>query len=655
MILFALGLGVILAGGLAGYGLDRRPRIADRLFQWSAVGGSLLALVPAVSLLLGVAGGPDGHAASIGSGAGAAFGLDLLSAWFLLVVLGVGATIAAYGVPYLRPERGHRHVGLAHLLLAVLIVSLAGVVTARTIIAFLVSWEVMALTAWLLVIFEHDRPEVWDAGTVYLVLTHVGTLALIGMFSAWAGGHIEWRFSQLAGAASRGPLVTGLILALGLLGFGIKAGAVPFHFWLPGAHAAAPSHVSALLSGIMLKVGIYGLCRMLALLGPPPAWWGWTVLLMGLASAVLGVLWALAQHDLKRLLAYHSVENIGIILLGLGLGALGTSYHQPAIALLGVAGALLHTLNHALFKSLLFLGAGAVARHTGTRDIDRLGGLARRLPRTALAFLVGSIAIVGLPPLNGFVSEWMIFRGLLGSGLASGHIRIAAVMAAGLALTGALALACFSKLYAIVFLGTPRDTSPGPSRPAESDLVPSQVILAACCIVIGVAPALFVPAAVRTAGLIVPPFDGNAGALGAPGDPLLLSALAAAMLGVAALIWAGRRMTLAGSTRRSSATWGCAYAGASGRMQYTASSYASPLLATFGPASGLREVRTPASFRTHAIEVVLDQLGRPLWKRVVAAATRLRPLQSGSVRWYLLYAILCLLGLLLYLRFMGPQ
>ena len=274
MILFAAGLGLILLGGLAALGFDRHPALADRLFKWCAVGGCLLALAPAVSLVFGIAGATGGPATSSPIGLNAWFGIDLLSAWFLPVVLGVGATIVAYGVPYLGPERGHRRVGLAHLILAVLIVALAGVVTARTIVAFLACWEVMAVAAWLLVIFEHEKRETWDAGMIYLVLTHACTLALIGMFAAWMVDHAGWSFDQLAQTASNGRVATGLVLTLGLLGFGIKAGAFPFHFWLPGAHAAAPSHISALLSGIMLKVGIYGLCRMLALLGPPPAWWG---------------------------------------------------------------------------------------------------------------------------------------------------------------------------------------------------------------------------------------------------------------------------------------------------------------------------------------------------------------------------------------------
>jgi len=651
VILFALGIGLMVLSAAIACTLSRYPSAADRTFAWGAVSGCALALLPAIAVLAGVADSRIlGDAATIG-GRDLPFGIDALSAWFLLVVLGVGAAIVAFGVPYLRFERDTRRAAVAHLLLSVLLASLAGVVTARSVLAFLTCWEVMALTAYFLVIFEDDKPEAWHAGMVYLVLTHVCTLALMGMFVVCTRGHIGWRFEDLRQAAAAGLIPTGLALTLGLIGFGIKAGAFPFHFWLPGAHSAAPSHVSALLSGIMLKAGIYGLLRMLTLLGAPPVWWGWTVLLIGLASSVLGVLWALGQHDLKRLLAYHSVENIGIILLGVGLGALGSAYHQPLVAWLGVTGALLHTLNHGLFKSLLFLGAGAVIRETGTREIDRLGGLARRMPRTALTFLIGSIAIVGLPPLNGFVSEWVIFRGLLGAGSAVGALRVAAVMAAGLALTGALALACFSKLYGVVFLGTPRDRNLGESGSADAALAVPQGFLAACCIVIGTACPFVIEAAARAARVVVGDVSSvPAGAAPFAGAPWI-SALAVALFAALLMLWWAKRLALGRKTAATSPTWGCAFDGVTARMQYTASSYADPLLTAFGALSGVRKVRSAGAFHSDAMEPVLDRLARPLWSRLSAAAARLRPLQSGGMRWYLLYAIVCLLALLLYLRF----
>jgi formate hydrogenlyase subunit 3/multisubunit Na+/H+ antiporter MnhD subunit len=645
--MFALGLSMILCGGIAALILAHRPAAAGLAFRGLVAAGCLLGVIPAVVALFG--------APAAASGGSFPFGIDALSAWFLLLPLGVGAAIALYGVSYLLGGHDERRAGAAHLLLSVLIVSMAGVIAARTIVAFLVSWEIMAIAAYFLVIFEHREPGVGRAGMIYMVLTHLSTLLLISMFACWTGGASGWRFEDLALASSRATVPAALPLVLGLIAFGIKAGAVPFHFWLPGAHAAAPSHVSALLSGVMLKVGIYGLFRILTITGAPPAWWGWTVLLVGLASAILGVLWALAQHDLKRLLAYHSVENIGIILMGLGLGALGSAYHQPAVALLGYAGALLHTLNHALFKSLLFLGAGAVARATGTREIDRLGGLAPRMPRTALLFLVGSVAIVGLPPLNGFVSEWLIFMGLLGSGFTSGDLRIASVTAAGLALTGGLALACFAKLYGVAFLGRPRDAGLAWRTPEIPGLLLPQWMLAGGCVLVGVAPVLVLPAVARVAARLPGPAARLGEALPAIPDALPLTILSAVLLGLVAVLWAIRRATAAARPRETAPTWGCAFSAATGRMQYTASSTAAPLLGLFGPLSGNHIERAPGSLRTHPRDLVVDVLGRPAWKRITDAAADLRVLQSGGIRGYLIYLILCMLGLLVYLRFLAPR
>ena len=636
MNLLAAGLGLILVTGLAAFLLRKRPRTADPLFRAGVVAGALIAVWPALELLT--------SPAALVRTSGSWYGLDLLSAWFLVIVLGVGGCTAWYGVRYLAEEREHRPVGAAHLGLALLLVALAGVVTARGIVPFLIAWEVMAVTAWLLVMFEHEQAEVRQAGFIYLILTHTSTIALFGMFAAWAGGVTSLSFDALGGMAGSPRLV----LLLALAGFGIKAGMVPVHFWLPGAHAAAPSHISAVLSGIMLKAGVYGLLRVLSLSGAPPAWWGWTVLLLGLASAVLGVLWALAQHDLKRLLAYHSVENIGIILLGIGLGALGTSYGRPALALLGYAGALLHSLNHALFKSLLFLGAGAVGRAAGTRQLDRLGGVARAIPRTAIAFLIGSLAIVGLPPLNGFVSEWLIFSGLLQAGGSTGALRAASTVTAGLALTGGLALACFTKLHGTVFLGTPRDSSVAARPDGDAGLVGPQLVLALACVIIGVLPVLVLPAAAGAARLVMG---------GASLEPALqrvvapaktISQMVLALAGVSLAIWLLRRRASRHETRVSN-TWGCAYPAVTSRMQYPASGFAASLLAAFGPLSGSRIEAGPGRFHVHAADPVLDRVGRPLWDRVRRVATSLRVIQTGRLRWYLVYLISVVLALLVYL------
>ena len=335
------------------------------------------------------------------------------------------------------------------------------------------------------------------AGLLYLVVTHAGTLALFVMFALWSRASDDWTFASLAAAAPRPPYGTFAIFALATFGFGLKAGAVPFHFWLPPAHAASPSHVSALMSGIVIKTGIYGLLRVVVLAGGAPAWWGWTILAMGAASCVLGVLWALAQHDIKRLLAYHSVENIGIILLGIGTGALGSTYGHPALAVLGYAAAAMHTVNHALFKSVLFLGAGAASHATGTRNIEELGGLARRMPLLALTFVVGAAAIIGVPPLNGFVSEWLVFRGLMGAGIAGGAVRIAVLAVPLLALAGGLALACFAKVVGVMFLGTPRSDRVAHAGEARAGLLAPAAALAAACVFLGLLPTLVLPALLR--------------------------------------------------------------------------------------------------------------------------------------------------------------
>lgn len=441
MTILLMAASLMLGAGVGALLLRRHALLADRVFAVLLVTGALIALAPVLAVL---AGAPPVEVTLPGALPGGpwVFGLDQLSAWFLLPVLGVGACGGLFGLGYLAPERGHRSVAGAHALYVLLLVALAGVVTARAMVPFLAAWEVMAVSGFLLVMFEYERPEVRRAGFIFIALTHVSTLALLAMFAALSV-HADGRtFAALSAGNQLVSSARVFALWCALVGFGLKAGVLPLHFWLPGAHAAAPSHVSAVLSGVMLNMGIYGLLRVVTLLGAPPAWFGWTLAGLGLASGILGVLWALGERDIKRVLAYSSVENIGLILLGMGVGVLGLAYGHPAVALLGFTGALLHALNHALFKSLLFLGAGAVLRATGTRVMDELGGLGRQLPWTAAAFGVGAVAIVGLPPLNGFVSEWIAVQALLRGAQQSGPLALLVLGVAGLGLIGALALAC---------------------------------------------------------------------------------------------------------------------------------------------------------------------------------------------------------------------
>src|SRR5512142_254877 len=360
---------------------------------------------------------------------------------------------------------------------------MALVAVAANALLFLVAWEVMPLCGFVLVLTEHEKRETQRAAYVYLAAAHVGALALFAVFSVLGSAAGSFDFERMAAA---GLAPSAALFALMLVGFGLKSGLMPFHFWLPGAHSSAPSHVSALLSGVLIKTGIYGLLRVTGFFDAPPLWWGLSLLALGCASAVLGVAFALAQHDLKRLLAYHSVENIGIIAMGAGLALVGRAVGDPALVVLGLSGAVLHVLNHALFKALLFLGAGAVDHACGTREIDLLGGVARAMPRTAILFLVGAAAISGLPPLNGFVSEWLVFLGSLSSLSARGEPLAFAVLAVpALGLVGGLAAACFVKVHGAVFLGSPRSAEAERAHEAPAAMLWPMALLAAACVAIG--------------------------------------------------------------------------------------------------------------------------------------------------------------------------
>ena len=352
------------------------------------------------------------------------------------------------------------------------------VFTASNAFFFLIAWEIMALTAYCLVSFEHEKSEDAHAGVLFFIMSHIGTgcliLGFLLLFQA-AGGQSPGdyafdAFRTLGEKMSPGRRDAAFLLFL--FGFGVKAGIVPLHIWLPEAHPVAPSNASALLSGVMIKTGIYGLTRVLFdFMGTPPNWWGVTILTIGTISAVLGVLYALMEHDLKRLLAYHSIENIGIILMGLGAALMFLHTHHPVLATLALIAGLYHTINHAIFKALLFLGAGAVLHATHTRNMEEMGGLIKRMPKTAFFFLIGAVAISALPPLNGFVSEWLTYQSLLqGFGTTDSLVRLMFPLSgAMLALTGALAAACFVKAFGITFLAQPRSEHGGPGARSRPD------------------------------------------------------------------------------------------------------------------------------------------------------------------------------------------
>lgn len=582
--------------------------------------------------------------------------LDPLAALFLLPVFLVSACGSLYGLRY-RPASGgyDRTMSAMYALLAG---SMALIVLAGDSLLFLIAWELMALSCYLLLIADHHQREVRDAGTLYLIATHTGTLVLIALFALLYQLTGSFVLPATGSLAAAGPL-SGVVFVLALLGLGAKAGLMPLHVWLPSAHANAPSHASAIMSGVILKMGIYGIVRTVTLFDGPPLWWGLTLLALGTISAVAGVAFALGQHDLKRLLAYHSIENIGIICMGLGVGLCGLALGRPAIALLGLAGGLLHMLNHAVFKALLFLGAGAVIHTTASRELDRMGGLLRVMPRTGLFFLVGAVAICGLPPLNGFVSELLVYLGLFRQVMAeSGSAAVLAALAIpALALVGGLAVACFVKVFGVVFLGTARQPLPATAHEPGWPMLVPMGLLALLCLLIGLVPVALAPmleAAVSWHPLLrQEPFSL---AVAAPLGWLTVMGLALlGVLLVLAAVYFGR-LRLNGSSH--AATWGCGYPAAGPRMQYSASSFADglvgllrPLLRPYGHRPSLPpQELAPASsrFSSHVPEVVLELWLVPLLHRLEQYSSFLRQLQHGQLHLYLLYIFVTLFVLMVW-------
>jgi hydrogenase-4 component B len=647
--LAALAVALPALSGLAAALLRGSPAAAQRTACALLCAGSAAGLGAAGAVLLG------GEAAAAPA---LSLRLDALSALFLVPVSLVSGLGAIYGLGY-HPQAG---VGFAAVRLQIFYgLAAAGMVLlllAADGVLFLVGWEVMALANFLLVLTDHERPEVQRSAFVYLVATHVATLALFGLFALLRQEAGTLDFAAMTGLRADGPR-GGWILALALLGFGTKAGLVPLHFWLPPAHAAAPSHVSALMSGVVVKTGIYGLLRVTGLLDAIPASWGFVVLALGGVSAVLGVAFALAQHDLKRLLAYHTVENVGIIALGTGLALLGRARGEPALVLLGFAGAGLHVVNHALFKSLLFLGAGAVHHATGTREMDRLGGLAKGMPRTALLFLVGAAAIAGLPPLNGFVSEWFVYLALLDAlGRPAGELVLFAAFAVPvLALVGGLAAACFAKVVGVVFLGSPRTADARGAHEPPATMLGPMAALAALCVAIGLAPAATLAPLARAAAAWsrLPAELLSAPAATAASSAARVSVVAAALLLLAAGAVALRRRRLsAHASAPPVETWGCGYVAPTARMQYTGASFADLLVRRFSwvifPKGGGTPIEGPfpreAAFHTEVPDTVLDLGLAPAARGWAWLATRARLLYLRRIQFQMLLVLATLLAAL---------
>jgi hydrogenase-4 component B len=577
--------------------------------------------------------------------------LDGLSALFLVLLCVVGGVATVYLREYW-PEQEHpQSAGSGRMWWGVMLLCLGLLLLVSNGLHFLIAWDLFTLSAYFLITLNRQRREVRAAGWLYLAASHASVLALFAFFTLLAVATGSWDLGPLRDRTELAPLFW-----LSLFGFGLKAGLFPLHLWLPSAHANAPSHVSAMLSGVTLKMGIYGLLRFSGWL-PVPVGAGWVVAVLGVISAVLGVAFALGQHDLKRLLAYHSVENIGIILIGVGFALVAVEQGDAAWGRLALAGGLLHVWNHGLFKALLFLGAGSVLHATGTREMSRLGGLWRTMPWTAGLFALGAVAISGLPPLNGFVSEWLVFLGLFDATLSRGPSAWAAIPAAILlGVTGALALACFVKVCGVVFLGAPRSKAAAHAHECGPAMRGAMLVLAAACVAIGLAPIVFWPAIARATRAWHPGWSGL-------DPPAPLAALGLAHLALAAVatiaawgLW--RRVRIRGFKR--ALTWDCGYAAPTARMQYTAGSFAGVITEWF--AFILRPERhehrldelfpVSASRTEHTPETVLERVVEPVGRIVMRVSRTVRRLQHGRVQSYVFYILVVLAALIAWV-FMG--
>jgi len=671
----AIPLFLILVGYAAGVLLPlcfpARPRIqnliAHGLAAVATMGGIYLGMVGLLA--------PDPLAMSVSSTLPLltfAVRLDALSSFFLLMISLVGLAASIYAVGYVTEWYGRISIGLLGSLYNAFLLSMTLVVLADNGFFFLIAWELMSLFSYFLVVTEHEKSDVRYAGLFYLIMTHIGTAFIILTFLLLFQGSGSFSFDAFRDPGHPLPdNMRTMAFVLALIGFGTKAGIVPLHVWLPYAHPAAPSHISALMSGVMIKTAIYALLRVYFDFfgGHFPWWWGFVVLLIGAVSALLGVMYALMEHDLKSLLAYHSVENIGIILLGIGAGMIFHSYDLDELAALGLIAGLYHTINHAVFKALLFFGAGSLLYATHTRNMEEYGGLLRRMPWTGGCFLIGAVSIAALPPTNGFVSEWLVFQSLflsyqMPSLLMKFMLPLAAAM---LALTGVLALTCFAKAFGISFLALPRSSH---ARHAEEVPWPMRVgmgVLSAVCIALGLAPMLVIPFLdhVSTSligrsiadkmlaldGWALAPVNVEFSSLSSPVLGFLLVATVA--LGLALVVCYGGT-----SPRRYSKTWACGL-NLTSRMEYSATGFVQPIKRVFSTiyqptvkleTEFLEESRYFAKrrrFEFHIEPLFQTYFYDPLIAFVSGLADRMRIVQAGSLHLYLAYIFVTLVVLLM--------
>ena len=585
--------------------------------------------------------------------------IDKLSAFFLLPVFIVPMLGSVYGLGYWRQSEHQENGRRLGVFFGLLTASMAMVVIARDGLLFLIVWEIMALSAYFTASVEDDKTEVCRAGWIYLVATHTGTLVLLAMFAIW---HKTTGSFSLNPAFAVSSETAGLIFVLSLIGFGFKAGIMPLHVWLPGAHANAPSHVSAVMSGVMLKMGIYGILRITSLFKTCEPWWGIVLLLAGSTSALFGIAFAMGQRDLKKVLAYSSIENIGIITMGIGIALLGKSSRNQAMTLLGLGGALFHVLNHGIFKSLMFLNAGAVIHAANTRDIEVLGGLSKKMPHTSALFALGAVAISALPPLNGFAGEWLIYMGMFNPLMDSSAslLPLSALSAVALSVTGALAILVFVRLYSSIFLGSPRSNAVNHAHDPQFTMKLPMIILALLCVFIGAYPAVAAPLLDGAVRAWIPEmmFSGTIPELVPQMWITWMNAVLYTLLGLAVLwyIIFVRKKSAPGLLP----TWDCGYGKPSARMQYTGTSFSQFAVSIFSfaifPASDKIKIKKSfpetVKFEIAVPDTVLDKIILPIFAKANKILPRVFIFQQGQTYLYVLYVVIITL-LLFFLGISG--
>lgn len=630
----------------------RRLPAANRAGLAATLAGVLLGLFTALQVILT---GESIRCALPLSLPGASFSLliDPLAAFFLVPVFLISGVNAVYGKAYM-PSAASGRSFPDNFFFNLLILSMALVICAANGLLFLFAWECMSLTSFFLVIVNHREAQVRQAGLVYIVAAHMGAAFLFAFFilAGLRAGSLD--FAAFTVLRSLAPLPAAGLFLLALAGFGGKAGLFPLHIWLPEAHPAAPSHVSSLMSAVLVKTALYGLLRTLTFLPPPPAWWGGVILTLGAAGAVFGIAMAAAQNDLKRLLAYSTVENIGLIFLALGFWMFARATHHDLAAALALAGGLIHIWNHSLFKGLLFLGAGSLVHATQTRNLDRMGGLLPRMPVTGLLLITGAMAISALPPFNGLIGEWYIYRGLLEGGLKfEGLAALIPIILAGfMALTGAMVLLAMVRIVGIGLSGEPRSRQAEAAHEPARSMSWSMAVLSLLCLAGGLLPVLLVKPALLAAELLAP---GSAAFVLSDGNfPARIGAVNAGIIVMLGIVLAIRRRFFA-RPKKTVATWGCGFLFPTPRMSYSAEGFSELAVNSFycgwmRPAIHADTPRTilpgPAFFTHKAGDFFLHSFYLPLFQAVSRFCYRMRRLQSGSLHIYIFY-IFCTLTLLL--------